>query len=150
MINSNPLKFFKDLKKPVTNYLVEQADKFPVNNKVLGNYLRAFHLAAPVNMMLLALYIPKNLFIILYILLCGAFFCFVMWDGCFITRVEKILIGDNITFIDPCLEIISMPLTSKNRMNASVLAAFSYMITLSFIFIFRFVLNFSIKLSTTE
>ena len=119
MINSNPLKFFKDLKKPVTNYLVEQADKFPVNNKVWGNYLRAFHLAAPVNMMLLALYIPKNLFIILYILLCGAFFCFVMWDGCFITRVEKILIGDNITFIDPCLEIINMPLTSKNRMNGT-------------------------------
>ena len=66
MINSNPLNFFKELKKPVTNYLVEQADKFPVNNKVLGNYLRAFHLSAPVNMMLLALYIPKNLFIILY------------------------------------------------------------------------------------
>lgn len=141
MINSNSFKFLKSLKKPVTDYLVEQADKFPVNNKILGNYLRAFHLAAPVNMMLLALFIPKNLFIILYILLCCAFFCFVIWDGCFITRVEKILIGDNITFIDPCLEIINIPLTTKNRMNASVLTAFLYMITLSLIYIFRFVLN---------
>ena len=64
-----------------------------------------------------------------------------MWEGCFITRVEKILIGDNITFIDPCLEIINMPLTTKNRMNASVLAAFSYMITLSFIFILYIAFN---------
>lgn len=144
---SNPLEFFKSLKYPIINFIVQEANKCSISNKVLGNYLRAFHLSAPFNMILLSFFLPKNLFIIMYLMLCCALFCFILWDGCFITRVEKILVGDDITFIDPCLELIKIPLTNANRMNASILAAFFYMINMTLIFIFRFFLNFSINLT---
>ena len=132
-------KFIRNSKYICINFILDKCNKLPVDNKVIGNYIRSWHLAAPGNMLLLFLFVPKYIFLAMVTLLLLAFTCFILWKGCILTKIEKELIGDDITFIDPCLQLVGAELTNENRIHSSIIAAFMYLSSIGIIYILRFI-----------
>ena len=131
-------KLLKESKYTCLNYILKKCNESPIDNKVIGNYIRSWHLAAPGNMILLFLFVPKYIFLAMLTMLLLAFICFISWKGCILTKVEKELIGDDITFIDPCLQLLGADLTNDNRIHSSIICAIMYLSLVGIIYILRF------------
>jgi hypothetical protein len=61
--------------------------------------------------------------------------------GCVLTRIEQRLTGDNLTIVDPLLEIFNIPKTRENIMGITLLFSTICFITLSFELFTRTLLN---------
>ena len=118
--------------------LIKQCDKSKISNKTLGILIRGFHISAPINILLSLLYMPKRLFIFTIIYLLVALSFFIYFKGCFLTRLERNLCGDDFTFIDPLMELYDLELNNKNRFKASIMLAFGYLCLCFFIYYIRF------------
>ena len=58
---NNFIKNFKNYKYIFIDTLVQFFNDSKIDNKIIGNYIRAFHLSAPFNMIALFLFVPKTI-----------------------------------------------------------------------------------------
>lgn len=108
------------------------------SKKTLGIIIRSFHVVIPFNIFVLFLFAPKNINIFNLIFLFSALFFFCLFQGCFLTIIERKLCGDEFTFIDPFIEFHSLKLNNKNRYKISIYVALLYVLIMIFIFMLRF------------
>lgn len=130
----------KEFRNKFIDFLKMKCDNSKISNKTLGIYIRAFHICAPFNILAAMFILDKILcnFIILFLFI--AFTFYILFNGCFITMLERKLCDDNITFIDPLLEYYDLELSKKERNRMSIKVAAIYIILVILIYIFRFYL----------
>ena len=61
-----------------------------------------------------------------------------MFDGCFLTKIEKEIDGEDLTIIDPLLEFCNIDKTHKNRFKFSIYIFFIYFSIILFVLYLRF------------
>ena len=128
----------KEYKKRIIDMYVTQLKKINMSEKTIGFFIRAFHVNLPVYFFIFMLYGTKlqNVFILGF-LLC-AFVSFVLFDGCILSKIENRIDEEDITIVDPMLEIIKIEKTNRNRMIISFIIAFIYILFAAMVFHFRF------------
>jgi hypothetical protein len=131
--------FSHDYRKSVIEWHVELLRSFNLSDKTIGFYIRSMHVHTPVYLIIAMLYCG-NYFIALSILICLgiAFAFFVMFDGCVLSKIEQALDDQDITIVDPFLEMLGIEKTKTARMRISLLFAVGYMILMVGIFYWRF------------
>ena len=130
--------FSKKNKKNFYNWAVKLLKKTNIEDKTLGFAIKAIHFNIPAFLMLFMVYGSKtlNIFIILYLLLILALFY--LFDGCFLTKIEVEIDGEDLTIIDPLLEFSNIDKTHENRFKISIYIFFTYFSIILFVFYLRF------------
>jgi len=118
----------KKYNKLFMNYLKKSCDDCTISNKSLGLLIRSLHLNTPFNMLFIVYFAPK-IFVILntLILFISASF-FLLFDGCFLSRLEYYLCKDSFTIVDPFLELLGMEInnTTRNYLTYFVMTFYIY------------------------
>lgn len=130
--------------------LLKSFNFFKLSDKNLGFFIRAFHVNLPFYFVILMVYGSKVQNIILLFFLMLAFICFILFNGCILSKIENKIDGEDITIIDPFLDSLSMEKTSKNRMIISFIIVFFYLLFAVLTFSYRFGFNISIQDFTNE
>lgn len=122
--------------------LLKKCNFFKLSDKSLGFFLRAFHVNLPLYLIIFMIYGTKVQNILILFGLMLAFISFIYFNGCVLSKIEKSVDGEDITIIDPFLNVFNMEKTNKNRMIVSYVIVFFY---LSFAFLtFNYRFGFSI------
>ena len=131
----------KENKKKFYNWSVNLLKQFNLEDKTLGFAIKAAHYNIPAFLLLFMVYGSKilNILIITYLLI--ILFLFYLFDGCFLTKIEKEIDGEDLTIIDPLLEFCGISKSRENRFNISIYIFFCYFSVILFIFYFRFYFN---------
>jgi hypothetical protein len=67
---------------------------------------------------------------------------FYLFDGCFLTKIEKEIDGEDLTIIDPLLEFYNIDKTHEKRFQISIYIFFTYFSIILFVFYLRFYSNY--------
>ncbi len=132
--------FSHDHRSSVIKWNVEMLRSMNMSDKTIGFYLRSLHVHTPIYL-LISMWTCGSLWNGVFILLCLAiaFFYFVMFDGCVLSKIEQTLDAQDITIVDPFLEIAGVEKTNQHRMTLSFWFAGGYSLFMFLIFYFRFV-----------
>lgn len=136
----------KQLKNQITEYIVwgiKKINFLNLSDKNIGFLIRAFHFNLPFYLFLCILYASKVQCIIILFWLCVALILFIFFNGCILSKIENAFDGEDLTIVDPILDICNLERSNKNRTFVSFLIAFFYLST--FLFIFRYRFGFSIE-----
>ena len=111
-----------------------------LERKTLGFFIRSFHLHLPnfflIFMCLASDIVCKFIFVILIIVTT----LFIVHKGCFFTRIETYIDGQNINIVDPFLEFFGYEKNKYNLLIASILGMVITYTTFISIYIFRFII----------
>ena len=134
-------KILKKMGKSFIKQSIESFDNFnkgKLSKKSIGELVRASHFSTPFSMIILLLFSPKILcqFLLFYLILLSL--SFLIFDGCFLTRIEQNYCKDDFSIIDPCLEIHGMEKTNKNRFLISIPIGIVYTSVAFLIYFIRF------------
>jgi hypothetical protein len=132
----------KENKKNFYNWAVKLFKKINIEDKSLGFAIKAIHFNIPAFLMLFMVYGSKTLNIIIIAYLLIVLLLFFLFDGCFLTKIEKKIDGEDLTIIDPLLEFFKIDKTHENRFKNSIIIFFTYFTVILFIFYTRFFSNF--------
>ena len=132
----------KEHKKDFYNWAIKLLKKSNIENKTLGFLIKAIHFNIPAFVMLFMVYGSKVLDILIIIYLLIVLFLFYLFNGCFLTKIEKKIDGEDLTIIDPLLEFFNINKTHENRFKISIYIFFSYFSVIIFIFYLRFYSNY--------
>lgn len=128
----------KENKKKFYNWAVKLLKKLNIEDKSLGFVIKAIHFNIPAFLMLFMVYGSKILNILIIIYLLSILSLFYLFDGCFLTKIEKEIDGEDLTIIDPLLEFCNINKTHENRFKISIYIFFTYFAVILFVFYFRF------------
>lgn len=134
------MKLSKDYKKEVIESCKNNLKSLGLSEKSIGFFIRAFHVNCPTYFCIIMCYGSKWINILLLLFLGFALYSFVIWDGCFLSMIENSLDNEDITIIDPLLEMCYLEVNNKNRMDISIIIAMFYMALAFSIFMYRFIL----------
>ena len=100
--------------------------------------MRAYHVNVPIYFFIIMTYgsFVMNVGLIAF-LLC-ALASFIAFDGCILSRIESELDDEDITVVDPLLEMSGIEKTHKNRIQVSYVIAGLYLVMTFLVFWFRF------------
>ena len=130
------------ISKEKRNEIVEQfknkCDNSKLSNKSLGILMRSFHTSTPVFFLLIALFAPKKVVWIVFVLLVIILVMFITFDGCILSMIENKVCNDDFTIADPFLEHLDWEKTTKNRFNITLIVASSYYVAIVIIYYIRF------------
>jgi len=136
---------FAEFKKKLKGYLrqnikqfVEECKKYRLSQKSIGVIVRSVHMAMPANFMYIVMFAPQTQCIITVIGLFIVMTMFYMFDGCFLSILEKELCNDDFTILDPPLELLNMETNGKNRFFISNVLGITYMVAICLIYYVRF------------
>lgn len=132
----------KENKKKFYNWAVKLFKKINIEDKSLGFAIKAIHFNIPAFLMLFMVYGSKTLNIIIITYLLIVLLLFFLFDGCFLTKIEKKIDGEDLTIIDPLLEFFKIDKTHENRYKNSIIIFFTYFTVILFIFYTRFFSKF--------
>ena len=122
------------ISKEKRNEIVEQfknkCDNSKLSNKSLGILMRSFHTSTPVFFLLIALFAPKKVVWIVFVLLVIILVMFITFDGCILSMIENKVCNDDFTIADPFLEHLDWEKTTKNRFNITLIVASSYYVAI--------------------
>lgn len=128
----------KEYKKQIVNYYVSLFKKLNISDKTFGFFLRAFHVNLPIYCVIFLIYGNQFMNICTLIFLVCASISFITFDGCILSMIEKEVDKEDITVVDPFLEMMGCETTNRNRMNISIIIAVFYMSFAFFIYFMRF------------
>ena len=130
--------FSKENKKNFYNWALKLLKKTNIEDKSLGFAIKAIHFNIPAFLMIFMVYGSKtlNILIIIYLLIILALFY--LFDGCFLTKIEVEIDGEDLTIIDPLLEFSNIDKTHENRFKISIYIFFTYFSIILFVFYLRF------------
>jgi hypothetical protein len=120
------------------DYLDELCNRTCFSRKSLGYMFRAYHVGTPVAMLIIIFLAPKWLALIAAICLFGVGVCFVIFNGCFLSMLERRLCNDDFTIADPFLEIFNWEVTNPNRNKVTYIIVCLYMLVFYSIYYYRF------------
>ena len=100
--------------------------------------MRAYHVNMPIYFLIIMLYGSFIVNIGLLVFLLCALVSFVVFDGCILSRIENALDEDDITVVDPTLELLGLEINHTNRMQLSYVIAGLYLLSAFLIFWVRF------------
>jgi len=130
------------ISKEKRNKIVEQfknkCDNSKLSNKSLGIMMRSFHTSTPVFFLLIALFAPKKVVWIVFVLLVIILVMFITFDGCILSMIENKVCNDDFTIADPFLECLDWEKNTKNRFNVTLIVASSYYVAIVLIYYIRF------------
>jgi len=128
----------KENKKNFYNWSVKLLKKLNIEDKSLGFVIKAFHFNIPAFLMLFMVYGSKTLNILIIFYLLSILALFYLFDGCFLTKIEKKIDGEDLTIIDPFLEFCNIDKTHEKRFQISIYIFFTYFSIILFVFYLRF------------
>ena len=100
--------------------------------------MRAYHVNVPIYFFIAMIYGSYAVNVGLLIFLFAALISFIVFDGCILSRIESTLDDEDITVVDPTLEILGLEVNNKNRVQVSYVIAGLYLGMAILIFWFRF------------
>ena len=129
----------RDYRKSVIEWNVDVLRSFNLSDNTIGFYLRALHVHTPIYL-IISMCTTQHFAWAVFLLLCLAiaFVFFVLFDGCILSKIEKKLDGQDITIVDPFLEIFGVEKTTQARMRLSYFFAVGYIVFMLGIFYQRF------------
>lgn len=134
--------FSKENKKKFYNWSVKLLKKLNIEDKSLGFAIKAVHFNIPAFLMLFMVYGSKTLNILIILYLLSVLTLFYLFDGCFLTKIEKEIDGEDLTIIDPFLEFCNIDKTHEKRFEISIYIFFTYFSIILFVFYLRFYSNY--------
>jgi hypothetical protein len=130
--------FSHDHRESVIKWHVSILRMLNMKDKTIGFYLRSLHVHTPIYLLIA---MQTCSFPVAVFVLCCLFIAltyFVLYDGCVLSKIEKTLDGQDITIVDPFLEIRGVKKTKQNRMRLSYVFAAGYITLMLLIFWYRF------------
>jgi len=128
----------KEYKREIINWFVSLIKKLNISDKTFGFFMRAFHVNLPVYCVIIMIYGNQFMNICTLFMLSCASISFIAFDGCMLSMVEKEFDNEDITVVDPFLEMLGFNTTNRNRMNISIVIAVFYMCFAFFVYYMRF------------
>ena len=107
------------LKYKIIDYLEDKCNKCKINNYIIGQNLRALHVAIPIFLMTLVFLASKQIVKLVIIYFIFVIFLFIYFDSCLVTLLERRLCNDKFTIFDILLEILNLPTDSKTQKKVS-------------------------------
>ena len=110
--------FRRKIRRILTNKILILVDNFNIPHNVVEFIIKSFHFQHIAWAYLSLFFLPKKLFIIIFITSAILFLLFVYLDGCFLSNVEYKLCKnkkDFINIIDPYLYILGKEINTNNR-----------------------------------
>jgi hypothetical protein len=113
--------FTRDYRKSVIAWQLQNLRKLGLSDKTIGFFVRAAHVHTPIYILLYLMYIGDVWGSILVIVaLMFGFAYFILFDGCVLSKLEQTLDAEDITIVDPFLEMARFEKSNKNRMRLSL------------------------------
>lgn len=128
----------KEYRTQVVRGVVIQLKKIGLSEKTIGFFMRAFHVNVPIYFFIIMIYGSFIMNVALLIFLLCALVSFIAFDGCILSRIENELDNEDITVVDPLLEIAGYEKTHKNRIQISYVIAGLYLMSAGVLFWYRF------------
>ena len=128
----------KEYRKDLVNWYITQLKKLNLSDKTIGFFMRAYHVNIPIYFIIFMVYGSKYVCIAILLFLLGALVSFVVFDGCILSKIESMIDDEDITVVDPLLEIFYFDKTNENRMFISFIIAGLYLSLAFFIYFIRF------------
>jgi len=128
----------KEYRTQVVSGVVIQLKKIGLSEKTIGFFMRAFHVNVPIYFFIIMIYGSFIMNVALLIFLLCALISFIAFDGCILSRIENELDNEDITVVDPLLEIVGYEKTHKNRIQLSYVIAGLYLMSAGVLFWYRF------------
>ncbi len=128
----------KEKRNKIVETFKNKCDDSKLSNKSLGIMMRSFHMSTPVCFILLALFAPKQVVWVVFILLVIIIVMFFAFDGCILSMIEDKVCNDDFTIADPFLECLDWEKTTKNRFNVTLMVGLTYYVAIVIIYYIRF------------
>lgn len=128
----------KEYRNEVIQFCIQQLKRIGLSEKTIGFFMRAYHVNVPFYFFIAMIYGSYIVNVGLLVFLIGALISFIVFDGCILSRIESALDNEDITVVDPALEILGLEVNNKNRLYVSYVIAGLYLVMAFFIFWFRF------------
>jgi len=113
--------FSRDYRKSVINWQLQGLRSIGLSDKTIGFFVRAAHVHTPIYILIYLIYVGDIWGSLLVIVgLCFGFVYFILFDGCVLSKLEQVLDSEDITIVDPFLEMARFPKTNTNRMRLSL------------------------------
>ena len=111
---------------------------YDIDELYLGTIVRSIHISSPLINLLLIAYAPFiiSTFIVIYTFIVYALFIY--FDGCFLSKLEKLFLKDDFNMVDCLLLLTKQPITHENRLKISYIAGPSYAFIVLAIYYYRF------------
>ena len=128
----------KEYRNEVVKTIIDKLKGLGLSEKTIGFFMRAYHVNMPIYFCVIMIYGSFYANIALIAFLLCALASFVVFDGCILSRIESELDEEDITVVDPLLELSGLEKTHKNRIQISYLIAGMYLVMTFLIFWVRF------------
>lgn len=129
----------KEQKIKIIDYLESLCNKTRFSNKTLGILLRGLHTVTPINLLGGLLFCSFNIATLCCISLSLVIVLFILFDGCFLSMLEKRLCkDDDYTIVDPFLELFKMENTKENRKKVTINVIGTYTVLFFLIYFIKF------------
>ena len=137
---------FKERKIAFVDFVIDTCKRIPLSDKIIGEWIRAFHWTSPFGLLYIILHGPYYLATIS--LICSIFILllFIYFRGCFLSKAEKILCKDEINISDILIELHGIKidytdkqLLSKQRYELSIYCLSCWSIIIFSIYYYRFI-----------
>jgi hypothetical protein len=130
--------FDKDYRDSVIRWYIGLLRNLNLSDKTIGFFVRAMHVHTPIYL-IIAMWHGSQMWCVLILLgLFVGFAYFILFDGCVLSKLEQTLDHEDITIVDPFLEIANVEKTNKNRMRLSLFFGSGYTLFMLLIFKGRF------------
>lgn len=136
------MSFIKEVRNKIIKYNIEILESTRIDKKTLGFLIRAYHVNIPIYVLIFMFLSPKWFVEITLLFLFMSLMVFALFDGCFMSMIEKRLDGEDITIMDPFLEVVGLEKNNKSRMAISFIVGPLYIsLCLTIYFIRFYILN---------
>lgn len=126
------------LKYKIIDYLEDKCNKSKINNYIIGQNVRALHVAIPIFLITLVFLASKQIVKLVIIYFIFVIFLFIYFDGCLLTLLERRLCNDKFTIFDILLEIFNLPIESKTQKKVSKIVLALIFVLCILVYYFRF------------
>jgi hypothetical protein len=134
----------KEKRKEMLNNLEYKCNNSKIfTPKTLGILIRCIHINLPIYIIIAVSLASKFYATIAAIGLFLAYFFFILFNGCFLSALEKRLCRDTFTIADPVLEIMGYDVNNDNRYICTYIVMGLNGLLFSYIYYNRFIKNTS-------
>lgn len=127
-----------ELRNKIIDFNLYLLDLTKIDKKTLGFLIRAYHVNLPIYIIIFMLLAPKLITELTLVFLFLSLSTFALFDGCFMSMMEKRLDGIDITIMDPFVQLCKLEKTNKNRMIISFIVGPLYISFCLTIYLLRF------------
>ena len=128
----------KEYRNEIVQSVISKLKLLGLSEKTIGFFMRAYHVNVPIYFFIIMMYGSFIMNVCLIAFLLCALASFIAFDGCILSRIESELDDEDITVVDPLLELSGIEKTHKNRIQVSYVIAGLYLVMTFLVFWFRF------------